>query len=423
MIPLALNVHIPTWPAIGNQAPVALLFLTHIAMAEFSLGVITLAPMMEAWSTRGGGERALRLARQLARAYYLVFSIGATMGVFSVTALIGLWGNQIGTLVNRFLPVIGLAFGTFLVLTPLLIVYENTFERMPRRAHIAVGAAVALLQTLFMVCIVAVDSYLITPQQGGLAQRWFNPVYGELLVHRLVGNVSWAALFVAAYSVLRLRGATDERERAYRAWSAGVLLRIGTATLLLMPVLGFLTMLTLHDHARGFLDNLVRGETAWLFVVQAVLLGVLFVGANVALALEASRELAGIDAIGRLAIAVATAGAVVGLLPSQVLGESVYGVRYVGILAAVIATLVHLVARSLPRRTPLVAEPAPGAAAALPFTGPRARATVTVIGVVAAVLALYMGYMKEEARNPYAIYGEMTQHDARGVYAPQNTYP
>jgi hypothetical protein len=39
------------------------------------------------------------------------------------------------------------------------------------------------------------------------------------------------------------------------------------------------------------------------------------------------------------------------------------------------------------------------------------------------VLSLYMGFMKEQARGPYAIYGEMTLQDAHGVYNPGNTYP
>lgn len=423
MIPPALNVPTPDWPVVGDQVPIALLFTTHIAIAEFSLGVITLAPMLEAWGAGGGGERATRLARQLARAYYLLFSLGATLGVFAVTALIGLWGNQIGTLVNRFLPLVAVAFGTFLVLTPLLILYENSFDRMPRRRHIALGAAVALLQTLFMVCIVAIDAHLISPRSAGLLGGALNPVYWDLLLHRLVGNVSWAALLVAAYAVLRLRGATDEGERAYRAWSAGVLLRIGTAALVLMPVLGFLTMLTLRDSARGYLDNLVRGDAAWLFVVQAVLLGVLFVGANLALALETRHHAERIDVTGRLAVAVAAAGAVVGMLPARVLTEPVYGLRYLGVLAAVLATLGHLVARTLPRRSRPVPAPAPGAAAALPFAASNARVAVGVVGVVAAVLSLYMGFIKEQARGPYAIYGEMTQHDAHGVYNPQDTYP
>ncbi|HEY0409461.1 MAG TPA: hypothetical protein VGE42_04265, partial [Candidatus Dormibacteraeota bacterium] len=115
MIPPALSVPTPDWPVVGDQLPIAVLFTVHIAVAEFSLGVVTLAPIFEAWGAGRGGERALRLARQLARAYYLLFSLGATLGVFAVTALIGLWGNQIGTLVNRFLPLIAVAFGTFLV--------------------------------------------------------------------------------------------------------------------------------------------------------------------------------------------------------------------------------------------------------------------------------------------------------------------
>jgi hypothetical protein len=76
-----------------------------------------------------------------------------------------------------------------------------------------------------------------------------------------------------------------------------------------------------------------------------------------------------------------------------------------------------------PRRPASAPARALGADAALPFAGSTARVAVGVIGVVAAVLSLYMGFMKEQARGPYAIYGEMTLQDAHGVYNPGNIYP
>ena len=424
MIPTALNVPTPDWPLVGDFTPIALLFSVHMVFAQFTLGAITMGPLCELRALRGGGERWLRLARTMANAYYLMFSVGATLGVFAVTALIGLWGNDIGTLVNRFLPLIGVAFGSFFVVAPSLVIYKNTFTTMRPGLHVALGFWLWAWQTLFMVCIVAVDAYMILPRSAGLLGGASNPVYIDLLLHRFVGNVSWAALILAAVAVLRLRGAVDEPERAYRAWMAQVMLRIGTVTLLVMPVLGYLLVRTLQDDAAGFFDNLVRGDTAWLFVIQAAMLAVLFVGANVALALEMRRGERALDTPGVAAVVLSAAGMVVGLLPAQVLTDPVHDLRYAGIGLAVVVTLAHLAVRSLPRRSALRLAPAPGAQLALPYTASAtARRAVTLVGLMAAVLSIYMGFMKEEARGPYAVYGELTQHDAHGAYSPTGTYP
>ena len=51
---LGLNLPIPTWPIIGDHFPVAFFFILHIAVAEFSLGAITLAAIMETRALRTG---------------------------------------------------------------------------------------------------------------------------------------------------------------------------------------------------------------------------------------------------------------------------------------------------------------------------------------------------------------------------------
>lgn len=420
----SLNVPTPSFPVIGDQAPVAILFLAHMAIVQFSLGVITLGPIFEILGHRDGDPRKIRLARSLTKAYYLSFSIGATLGVFAVTVLIGVWGNQFGVLVNRFLPLVALAFGIFPVMVPLLVVYHNSFGRMARWPHAALGVAVWFLQTLFLVAIEGVDAYLTNPDHSGFVAPVLNAAYFPLLAHRLVGNVSWAALFVAAVAVIRLRGARTEVEAAFHSWTARVTLRIGTATLLLMPPLGAVILAVFRSSQPAYFDNLVRGDTAWLFIVQAALLGLVFIGANLALATEMPRPRGGLDGPGRLATALSIAGMAVGCLPSAALGEGIYIIRYVGIGVAMAATLVHLLLRTAPRHQRLRLQAAPGAQTVLPFTASaRSRQVVAAVGVLAVALSLWMGFIKSEARGQYAIYGEMTQGDAHGQYSPEGLYP
>ncbi|MBV9101544.1 MAG: cytochrome ubiquinol oxidase subunit I [Candidatus Dormibacteraeota bacterium] len=415
---LGLQVTPPQFPALGSSLPVAILFLLHIAIAEFSVGVITLAAAMEWRAALTGDARAARYARAAANSYYLVFSLGATFAVFAVVLLIGLWGNEFGRLINVFIPLVAFAFGLFLVLTPMLAVYRNSFGRIGPRAHASLGAAVALVQTLFVVLIVSLDAYLITPFHGGLLESALDPPYIPLLIHRLIGNVSWTALFLAGYAAIKLHRSADGEERGFQAWAAWVNLRIGLVTALLMPVEGYALMLVLNNSQQGFFNNLVSGSTAWLMVLQEAFVAVVLVGGNVALIAEqrGSANGEGRDTIGLVAVGVSLAGMVVAALPSSVLPSGAETVRFVGLGAALVVTAVHLALRW--HRRPI---PAGDIAASALTLGRRALVTV---GAFSLLTALLMGVIKESARGSYAVYGELTQAQAQQQFTPSGSlYP
>jgi cytochrome bd-type quinol oxidase subunit 1 len=421
--PHGLSVPLPNWPVLGNYVPVGILFGIHILIAEYSLGALTLACLMELRGLSSGEERHLRYARAAANSYYLVFSLGATFAVFAVVAIAGMWGQVWGVLMNRFFLTVAIAFGLFLVLAPLLVLWRNTFGKMRPGRHALLGLTVLFWQTLFMVLIVELDAFDLTPARTGLLQSALNPAYIPLLLHRLVGNVSWTALLLAGVAVVRLARAGDEGERWFQSWAARVNLRIGVATAIAMPLIGFALVETFKQTQVGIFDNLVHGAAAYLFVIQSAMLGVVFVAGNVALAWEHPGP-RGADLFGRACVLLASAGFVLGVLPAQVLSGQSYWVRYAGIGAGLLVTSVHLLVRSVPPRQRLALRPAPGALAVLPFAASvAARRAVVVTGIMAMSLSAYMGYMKEQSRNPYVIYGELTQQQAPSVWNPQGIYP
>jgi hypothetical protein len=424
LLPAGLTIPVPHWPLIGERAPVAILFTTHMVLAQFTAGCISIAPFAELYGIRRGHPHALHYAERLTTLYYLLFSLGASLGVFAVTALYGLWASQIGLLFNRLLPLMAFAFCLFVILIPLLVVYKNTFGRMSPRRHVTLGFAVAFWQNLFIVCIVGLDAFLITPEHPGFTGPLLDPAYTPLLLHRLVGNVSWAALLLGAVAVIRLMRVHEESERTYQAWAARTNLRIGLLAAVLMPWIGFALVEAFRQAQPGYFANLVQGSTAWLMVVQEALMLVVLVGGNLAIGLENSHDRT-LDRAGRVAVVLSLVGMVLGLLPAQVLGSGAYWLRYVGLGFATVVTFVHILQRSLPARMMPSLAPAPGAAVALPYTtSALARRATVIVGVTAMFLSLYMGLIKEESRGQYTIYGELTQSQSRGNFIPgPSVYP
>ncbi|MHB8719676.1 MAG: cytochrome ubiquinol oxidase subunit I [Candidatus Dormibacteria bacterium] len=415
---LGLQVSLPDFPGIGNNAAIGIAFLIHIAIAEFSLGAITLAVAAEWHHVRTGDPRTLRYARGLTNSYYLLFSLGATFAVLSLVLITGFFGTDIGVIFNRFIWLVATAFGLFFLIAPVLAVYRNTFGRLGARTHALLGLVLLLLQTLFMVLIVGIDAYLINPVDAGLTEPALNPVYWPLLIHRLIGNVSWVALFCAAYAALRIRSSDDVAERGFQAWAARLNLRIGLGTALLMPIAGWFLILMLQSTQPGYFTSLLGGDTASFMVVQECLVGATFIGGNIALACEDGgpgqwprRSI--------VAIGLCTAAMTIAALPSAVLPASIENLRYVALGTAMLVTAAHLGWRLGAsrwrqddglRRT--------GSASRL------GRNALVTIGTAAVVTSLLMGFIKEHARNPYAIYGELTQQDAHQQYrASPGIYP
>ena len=409
--------YLPSFPGVGNNAPIGIAFILHVAIAEFSIGAIILGVGMEWWSHVNGDARAARYAKAIVNSYYLLFSVGATLAVFAVVLLIGLYGNFMGTILNEFIGLIGVAFFLFLILTPTLVIYRNTFgTERHRTAHLALGIFVAILQVSFLVLIVGLDSYLMTPQSTGFGSLG-NPSYLPDLIHRVVGSVSWTALVLAAYAVLRLRRATQAEERAFQSWAARVNVRIGAVFLFVMPIIGFVLLETTKVWSPGYFTNLVGGGNGSLMVVQMCIYSVVLIAVNVAFGWEGRPENHRVAPIATALVVILSA---VSCLPSAVLGPNIYALRYIALGLAILVSALHLVYHSFSglevegeeHRRPAQRGPVAFVASS------GARQAVVIAGVAAAILALYMGYVKEEAKGSYVVYGLIHQNTAHALYQP-----
>lgn len=409
---LGLQVTPPQFPWLGNSVPVGIVFLLHVAVAEFSVGAITLGVVMEWRALVTKDPRPWRYAHSAVNSYYFVFSLGATLAIFAVMLLIGLWGNEFGRLANVLLPLLAVAFALFFLIAPLLTWYRNSWERLSPRRHAILGTVVAGLQTLFIFLIVGLDAYLITPFNGGLLAATLNPAYWPLLVHRLIGNVSWTALFFAAYAAIQLRRSADSHERAFQAWAAHLNLRIGLGLALLMPIEGLILSFVLQSAQPAFFTNLVSGDSAWLMIVQEIFVGVILVGGNVAIWLE-RRSGPGPHRLDAGASLVSFAGMAVAALPDSVLPAAWEPARFAGIGVAVAVTAMHLWVR----RRPISWDP-PANARSPQRPSRMLRPVLVLVGCFALLTSLLMGVVKESARGDYAVYGVLTQSQAQERFTP-----
>jgi hypothetical protein len=391
----SLATPIPSLPfgTLGAQLAIGATFLIHIALVGFILAATALAPFMElAGRRRGGDPMCLRYARSLSHAIVYLYSLGATWAVFAVFLLAGLYGRLTGTVLNELLLPLTIAFSSFFLGIPLLLLYVYCWDRLSPRLHLAVGFAFAAVQYTFLFTIVELDSYVLTPGTAVSAVgAAFSPSYPWLLLHYAGANLSWAPLLLAGIAIWRGRRAKSAAEITYQRWAARINFAIGSIFLLAQPITGFLLSETVKSSSMPAFDNLFVFNSGALFIGQVALLAVLVVGAN--LVFWRHNQSAGEGGSGGPLTVVALLGMAVTAMPAAVIPPNVVMLRYVALLIAFLATTVNLIGylRALRR------------GGASDRISPIAGRLIGVVGVCAVVLSMYMGVIKENAKLPCGI--------------------
>ncbi|MCL5961012.1 MAG: hypothetical protein M1358_17200, partial [Chloroflexi bacterium] len=226
---------------------------------------------------------------------------GATFGVAMVASLIGLWPTFWTIGVNIFFYPLVLEVVMFFLEGAFLYYWVYSWDRYADKKgkHLWFGVFQAIFGVITMLIINGVGAVMLTPPAnitllgGGSLDSlvrnfgplyWNNPTWLPLSIHRFVGAISFTGFLVAIMAGLfQWRSGTAERRAIYN-WMGGWGMKIGLAPLVLMPAIGFFYVEEIRGAAPGAFANLMVGQIRWVFNLQVILLGLLFIAGNLYLA-------------------------------------------------------------------------------------------------------------------------------------------
>jgi cytochrome bd-type quinol oxidase subunit 1 len=405
----------------GNRFFMGLVMIIHMFFAELFVGFAIAAPVLQVWGARTGSPRMDKLAHSMARFNVLTFSTGATFAVLFVVLLVGLYPQVTTSLFTHFFYFIAIAMLSMLLALWGMYTYYYKWDRysvLNKRRHATFGLSMGLFIWIWMVIMTGIDTYMVTgggpgrpeisagniSSFGAALEGIFNPMFVEMILHRTFANLSWPAFALAAWaSFMYVRAKTTE-DKAFYDWSTSVGLTWGVGFLLLMPLVGFGAVYTLKLSAPenpaspvaagGAYQRLTEGATSDLLYINLILVVGLFVLSNVAMFLGAGRhpERAGQVPIRFFGLVAAVAG----LYAISPLAEWPFlYMRYIMMLVMVLATLGAFVTYLRGRMRFRYGSPGVGY-----------RVVLLVLGTMAAVVALNMGFMKSNSRVPYTVYNQ-----------------
>jgi len=403
----------------GTRFITGFTMIVHMFWAELFVGFALAAPVLQAWGARTGSPRMDRLAHSMARFNVLTFSTGATFAVLFLVLLVGLYPRVTTSLFTHFFYAIAIAMLAMGLTLWGMYSYYYKWDRysvLNKKRHIALGFTMGFFIWIWMVIMTGIDSYMVTggpgtkPLSASTIESFstaisgvFNPMFTELVLHRTFANLSWPAFALAAWaSFMYIRSKTPE-DRSFYDWSSSVGLTWGIGFLMLQPLVGFTIVYALklsqpanpaNPASDGAYDRITSGATSNLLLINLILVVVLIVLSNAAMYFGAERHP---DQAGRVPIRFfGLVAAVAGLYAISPLAEFPFlYMRYIAMLVMVLATLGAFVTYLRGRLSFRYGSP-----------GRTYRLVLMATGVVAAVIALNMGFMKSNSRVPYTVYNQ-----------------
>ena len=129
-------------------------------------------------------------------------------------------------------------------------------------------------------------------EMGNLTNLWEainNYIWMPINIHRIIANVAFGGAIGAAYGAFKFLGAKTLAARAHYDWMGYIGIFVAICALLPLPFAGYWLGVEIYAYDQSLGITLMGGTFSWLFIVQAVLIGNLFLAANYYLWLSMAR--------------------------------------------------------------------------------------------------------------------------------------
>jgi len=275
------------FPVIGSRVAVWAVAQLHLLFAAFVLAVPMFVLIIEYIGYRTGEKRYDKLAYEFTKLLTVAFSLTAALGAMLTFMLMVLYPKFTNYLVSIF----GWTFFPYALLfiaeAVFLYTYYYGWGKFSPRVHLALGVGLNLVGTAILFIADAWLTFMMSPsgitENGELDNLWEavnNFTWMPINIHRLIANISFGGSIAAAYGAYRFLSAKTDEERAHYDWMGYIGNFIAICAFLPLPFAGYWLANEIYAYSQNLGMTLMGGAFSWLFIIQAVLIGMLFLSAN-----------------------------------------------------------------------------------------------------------------------------------------------
>ena len=276
-----------TFPWIGSRVVMWVVAELHLMFAAFVLAVPMFAVIIEIIGYVSGDKRYDALAYEFTKLLSVSFSFTASLGAMLTFLLVVLYPQLTDYLMSifswTFFPYVAL----FFLEAVFLYSYYYGWGKFNPKTHIFLGVMLNVVGTGIMFIADAWLTFMNTPagisetgELVSLSAAFMNPMWMPINIHRIIANVAFGGSVAAAYAAFKFLGAKTEEEKAHYDWMGYIGNFIAIAALLPLPFAGYWLGKEIYAFSQSLGITLMGGTFSWLFIIQAVLIGNLFLAAN-----------------------------------------------------------------------------------------------------------------------------------------------
>lgn len=233
-------------------------------------------------------QRYDRLAHDFVKISLTAYSLTAILGGILLFTFLTLYPTFFGYLSSIFRPVMHLYALLFVAESGTLYIYYYGWDKMKegflKWIHLSLSVVLNTIGTVLMFLANSWIAFMMSPagvdEEGRyLGNIWHvihTALWNPLNVHRILGNMAFGGSVVAAYAAYRFLAAKTQEERAHYDWMGYVAMFIAVLFLVPLPFAGYWLMREVYAYRQQMGITLMGGLLAWLFIIQATMIGALF---------------------------------------------------------------------------------------------------------------------------------------------------
>jgi len=264
----------------------------HLWFAAFVLAVPIFVFIIEAIGMKTRDERYDSMAYEFIKISITAYSLTAILGGLLAFSLIIFYPHVFGYLSGIFKETMFFYALLFFAESALLYIYyygwywlQGGFKKW---VHLTIALLLNAVGTTLMFLANSWVTFMMSPAgvdpagvfAGDAWAAMHNFLWNPINLHRFVANIAYGGSIVGAYAAFKFLSATREQDKAHYDWMGYTANFIAISALLPLPFAGYYLAAEIYAYSQQMGITLMGGIFAWLFIIQAVLIGTLFLSAN-----------------------------------------------------------------------------------------------------------------------------------------------
>ena len=282
----------PRIAGVNSRVVVWLAAQLHLWFAAFVLAVPIFVFIIEAIGMATRDRRYDDLAYEFIKVTITAYSLTAILGGLLVFSLLVFYPHLFQYLAGIFKETMFYYALLFFAESATLYVYYYGWhwlaEGFGKWVHLTLGLVLNAVGTLLMFLANAWLTFMMSPAGVDAAgvfggDAWaaiHNHLWNPINLHRMIANIAYGGSIVGAYAAFKFLSASSKEQRAHYDWMGYTANFIAISALLPLPFAGYYLAAEIYAYSQQMGITLMGGIFAWLFIIQAVLIGILFLSAN-----------------------------------------------------------------------------------------------------------------------------------------------